>query len=426
MKYDIFISYRRDGGEDKARLVNKKLKEMGYKVFFDHDAILRGQFETVIKSAIDISKVVVFVLSKECLHRCVYKEDFVRKELEYAIKCGLSIIPIFPKGDIDKYEELFDVTNLPTGIASLIKTNCAIIDFHENFESTFEYQIKKNLPEGVYPQNKIIESENVGADIHVITDMPCVVYSYGRRLGIAQKRDGEYGSLIRLRKGKHKLRFESIDNEDVVVDMDYMVPDNEYIDYIEVHLEKSRKEAIKKRIEEENKQKQFILKQRRELQQTNNYLLIYNISNTKLARLLSQTLQQIGNRSKIQDFNELISSKELNDTFDALYGEKIILIILYEDYNPTDLKSAYRLINNNNDKIFCFILLGTVLLPSEITCKNIIRVDDIERSENQIIKYIIEELNKINESKNIKDINPTTETSSRIASICKGMVIIQL
>ena len=144
MKYDIFISYRRDGGEDKARLVNKKLKEMGYKVFFDHDTALRGQFETIIKSAIEVSKVVVLVLSKDCFERCVYKEDFVRKELEYAIQCGLSIIPIFPKGDIEKYEDLFEVPNLPLDIASLVKTNCASIDFHENFDTTFEYQIKKN------------------------------------------------------------------------------------------------------------------------------------------------------------------------------------------------------------------------------------------------------------------------------------------
>lgn len=422
MKYDIFISYRRDGGEDKARLVNKKLKEMGYKVFFDHDAALRGQFETIIKSAIEISKVVVLILSQNCLNRCVEKEDFVRKELEYAIKCGLSIVPIFPKGDIDKYEELFEVSNLPIEIASLIKNNCATIDFHENFESTFEYQIKKNLPEDVYPQNKTVEYENVGADIHVITDMPCIVYSYGRRLGTAQKKEGEYGSLIRLRKGRHKLRFESIDDEDIAIDMDYIVPDNEYIDYIEVHLKQYRKEVIRKRIEEEYKQKQFILNQRKKLKQTSNYLLTYNISNSRFSRLLSQTLQQIGNRSTIQNFNEIISSNKLNNSFDSLYGERIIITILSEDYTPNEFRSVYKLINKDNNNIFCLILLGSVSLPSDITYKNIIRIDEIEKNENQIINDIIEGLNKItNEANSINDIHLTKETSSRIVPICEGL-----
>ncbi len=422
MKYDIFISYRRDGGEDKARLVNKKLKEMGYKVFFDHDAALRGQFETIIKSAIEISKVVVLVLSKECFHRCVYKEDFVRKELEYALKCGHSIIPILPKGDIDKYEDLFKVTNLPIGIASLVKTNCAIIDFHENFDSTFEYQIKKNLPEDVYPQNKTIDSENVGADIHVITDIPCVVYSYGRRIGTAQKKDGEYGSLIRLRKGRHKLRFESIDDEDITIDMDYTIPDNEYIDFIEVQLKKSRKEAIKKRIKIEEKQKQFILKQRQELQKSCNYLLTYNISNSRIVRQLSQTLQQIGNRSTIQNFNEIINSNELKNHFDILYGERIILTLLSEDYNLSEFKSIYKHINKDNNTIYCLVLLGNVLLPSEVIYKNIIRIDDIERSDGLIIMDIIEGLNKIaNETKNNKDIYISTEISTKIATICEGL-----
>lgn len=355
MKYDIFISYRRDGGEDKARLVNKKLKEMGYKVFFDHDAALRGQFETIIKSAIEVSKVVVLVLSKDCFHRCVYKEDFVRKELEYAIKCGHSIVPVFPKGDIEKYEDLFKVPNLPLDIASLVKTNCAAIDFHENFDSTFEYQIKKNLPEDVYPQNKTIESENIGADIHVITDISCVVYSYGRRIGTAQKKDGEYGSLLRLRKGRHKLRFESIDDEDIKMDIDYIIPDNEYIDYIEVRLKKYQKEAFKKRIEKEERHKQFILKQRKELKNTCNYLLTYNISNSRIVRQLSQTLKQIGNRSTIQNFNEIIKAVNSTSKENSLFfssKEDIYKLIMEYCKDKTDKKRTKLSELEFNFKIF--------------------------------------------------------------------------
>ena len=99
MKYDIFISYRREKGEDRARLINKKLKEMGYKVFFDHDAVLRGQFETIIKTAIEDSKVFLLFLSEDCLKRCAEKDDFVRKEIEHAKYCQRVILPVFPQGE---------------------------------------------------------------------------------------------------------------------------------------------------------------------------------------------------------------------------------------------------------------------------------------------------------------------------------------
>ena len=35
MKSHIFISYRRDGGEALAQLLNDRLKMLGYEVFYD-------------------------------------------------------------------------------------------------------------------------------------------------------------------------------------------------------------------------------------------------------------------------------------------------------------------------------------------------------------------------------------------------------
>lgn len=38
MAYDIFISYRRDGGADIARQIQLVLENYGYKVFLDYDS----------------------------------------------------------------------------------------------------------------------------------------------------------------------------------------------------------------------------------------------------------------------------------------------------------------------------------------------------------------------------------------------------
>ncbi|MBR1373752.1 toll/interleukin-1 receptor domain-containing protein, partial [bacterium] len=47
-KYQIFISYRRVGGEDLARLLDYKLTDRGFKVFFDVESLRSGAFNTAL------------------------------------------------------------------------------------------------------------------------------------------------------------------------------------------------------------------------------------------------------------------------------------------------------------------------------------------------------------------------------------------
>ena len=39
MKYDIFISYRRDGGDTLAQLIYDRLTDRGYSVFLDIESL---------------------------------------------------------------------------------------------------------------------------------------------------------------------------------------------------------------------------------------------------------------------------------------------------------------------------------------------------------------------------------------------------
>ena len=43
-KYDIFISYRRDGGAETAKHLRDILTAKGYSVFFDTDSLRNGTF----------------------------------------------------------------------------------------------------------------------------------------------------------------------------------------------------------------------------------------------------------------------------------------------------------------------------------------------------------------------------------------------
>ena len=41
-EYDVFISYRRDGGAETAKHLRDVLTERGYRVFFDTDSLRSG------------------------------------------------------------------------------------------------------------------------------------------------------------------------------------------------------------------------------------------------------------------------------------------------------------------------------------------------------------------------------------------------
>ena len=94
----IFISYRRDGGEDLAGRINDKLKSMGYRVFYDVESMRSGTFNTQIYAAIDACEDVLLILPPHGMDRCKDEGDWVRLEIAHAIRCGKNIIPIMMRG----------------------------------------------------------------------------------------------------------------------------------------------------------------------------------------------------------------------------------------------------------------------------------------------------------------------------------------
>ena len=62
--YDIFISYRREGGYDTAKHLNDLLVRDGYKVSFDIDTLRSGDFDTQLLQRIDQCKDFYFLQRK--------------------------------------------------------------------------------------------------------------------------------------------------------------------------------------------------------------------------------------------------------------------------------------------------------------------------------------------------------------------------
>ena len=85
-EYDMFISYRRDGGESTAKILRDKLTELGYSVFFDVESLRSGDFNKKLYEVIEGCRDFILVLSPGALDRCVNEDDWVRLEIEHALE----------------------------------------------------------------------------------------------------------------------------------------------------------------------------------------------------------------------------------------------------------------------------------------------------------------------------------------------------
>ncbi|MGN1433511.1 MAG: toll/interleukin-1 receptor domain-containing protein [Ruminococcus sp.] len=97
MSYQIFISYRRNGGEALAYLINERLTALGYSVFYDIESLSYGKFNYKLLEVIDECDDIILILPPNALDRCVNKDDWLRLEIEHALKTKKNIIPLMMK-----------------------------------------------------------------------------------------------------------------------------------------------------------------------------------------------------------------------------------------------------------------------------------------------------------------------------------------
>lgn len=122
MNYDIFISYRRDGGFGTAKHLNDLLVHDGYTVSFDIDTLREGDFDETLLQRIDQCVDFILMVDKHTFDRTLDpnfdpKKDWLRLELAYALKLKKNIIPILLSG-VDGFPD-----NLPEDIADVATKN---------------------------------------------------------------------------------------------------------------------------------------------------------------------------------------------------------------------------------------------------------------------------------------------------------------
>ena len=90
----VFLSYRRDVSSFIARSVFMDLRQHGYDVFMDVESIDSGQFETIILAQIAARAHFLVILTHGTLERCQAPDDWLRREIEYAIALRRNVVPI--------------------------------------------------------------------------------------------------------------------------------------------------------------------------------------------------------------------------------------------------------------------------------------------------------------------------------------------
>ena len=111
MKYNAFISYRRENGFLMAQIIHDKLAEKGITSFLDLEELRSGKFNEKLYEAIGNSNNFILILPKGALDRCTSSEDWVRKEIIAAIEMKKTVIPILCYGfewPRDKYKDMPD------------------------------------------------------------------------------------------------------------------------------------------------------------------------------------------------------------------------------------------------------------------------------------------------------------------------------
>ncbi len=227
------------------RPLKAELELRGYNVFLDYDELKDGVFDKRIMDAIEQAPIFVFMLSAHSLDRCVNDDDWVRKEIEFAVSKKRHFVPVNPNKEFDGFPD-----NVPEQVKqSLGQHQFSHIDFEQLFKASVTEMVVNRIQPVLSRRTSEKTQSGKGALIRIDTDLDCRILRFGKEVGTAVS--GEL-SEIRLPKGKHKLSFVGLECEEDCTEQLLDVDDLDYEDYIEIRLldkynaRRTREEAERK------------------------------------------------------------------------------------------------------------------------------------------------------------------------------------
>ena len=143
--YDVFISYRRQGGAVKAELTKNELEKRGFKssrIFLDTRSISSGNYLDAIRNAISNTENIVVIITKDCFMDLPANSIWIN-EIEYAIKLKKNIVPIY----FDNITEI-KADEIPFRIRHIVFEN-AVQYVHQYTDASFN-RLASRLPKHLH------------------------------------------------------------------------------------------------------------------------------------------------------------------------------------------------------------------------------------------------------------------------------------
>ena len=238
MAYDIFISYRREGGFETAKHLYDLLSHEGYSVSFDIDTLRNGRFDVALLKRIDECKDFILIVNKDAFARTLDPDfppenDWLRIELAHAHKKGKNIIPVLLSGATFP-------DNLPQDLAEIPFQNGP--EYSKGYFDAFYKRLKEYFKTSVPTAKKpsVVPDVSEKAEIHINTDADyCHVFDYETLIGKLTKGD----NIIHLKRGLHKLTFRGhISNKTYWINKEYNITTD--IDSFNINFNAVRRKNI--------------------------------------------------------------------------------------------------------------------------------------------------------------------------------------
>ena len=163
--FDVFISYRRSDGTDKARILDLAFGIDDCRTFLDFKSLGVGAFDKRLEDAVLDAPIFVMVLTPDYFARCNEEGDWVRKEIELALDNNKIIIPINYDGKVNCAPDYLDEE---------FKSRVGCHNFKAlHRDSSFDATVKSIFDLHIRPHLSPIHDNDSKAKVSVITDADC-------------------------------------------------------------------------------------------------------------------------------------------------------------------------------------------------------------------------------------------------------------
>lgn len=190
--FDVFISYRRSDGTDKARILDLAFGIDDCRTFLDFKSLGVGAFDKRLEDAVLDAPIFVMVLTPDYFARCNEEGDWVRKEIELALDNNKIIIPINYDGKVNCPPDYLDEE---------FKSRIGCHNFKAlHRDSSFDATVKSIFDLHIRPHLSPIHDNDSKAKVSVITDADCELILDDEIIATVQK---DKTKQVFVERGEH-------------------------------------------------------------------------------------------------------------------------------------------------------------------------------------------------------------------------------